>query len=405
VDRQLKRSAQISGLIIIGSLGLIATAFSQQKTGKAIEQFEKQIREKRSAQDSIKSELQRGRETLKKLKKEEGNYLTQLEQIDKNIDHSRNYIDHLSERIDSVDTRIIHLSDSLDSATLQLGIRQRKMEQRLRNMYKTGKIELVHILLKSDNLTDMLHRVKYFRELKEYDRRLLESIRDTKVRIDRHKTDLQQQREILIELRSNKEEERQQMVSEKSYRKSLLEEVQSEKDAYALMVEELEAAQKELDVIIRQLEKRRERAELDYRRGLEIDFASRKGSLPWPVSGNVLRTFGKIVHPVYKTVIMNNGIDIEAQRGQSVSCVAPGRVIYIGWMRGLGKFVMVDHFEGYLTIYAHLSTVGVREDQEVEYGTPVGRVGDTGSLQGAKLHFQIRKSTTSLDPLEWLEKE
>jgi septal ring factor EnvC (AmiA/AmiB activator) len=169
------------------------------------------------------------------------------------------------------------------------------------------------------------------------------------------------------------------------------------------MVRELEAAQKELNVLIEQLEQRRVKARTEYERGLTVKIEEHKGKLPWPVSGEIVKGFGKIVHPVYKTVTVNNGIDISAGKGETVQCVAPGRVVYIGRMRGLGKFIVVDHSGGYLTIYGHLDAVRVVLEQSVDFGTELGTVGESGSLSGAKLHFEVRKSTASLDPTEWLE--
>ena len=101
---------------------------------------------------------------------------------------------------------------------------------------------------------------------------------------------------------------------------------------------------------------------------------------------------------------MNNGIDIGSKRGQPIECVAPGVVLHVGSMRGLGKMVIVDHAGGYLSIYAHLESISVSQDQEVTSGTNIGNVGDSGSLGGEKLHFEIRKSTNALNPVEWLEK-
>jgi murein DD-endopeptidase MepM/ murein hydrolase activator NlpD len=115
-----------------------------------------------------------------------------------------------------------------------------------------------------------------------------------------------------------------------------------------------------------------------------------------------LNGFGKIVHPVYKTVIMNNGVDIGVKEGQTVQCVAPGAVIHVGFMRGLGQMVIIDHSAGYMTVYAQLQNVSVSVDQKVQAGTVLGQVGSTS--KGPSLHFEIRKSTDPLDPSEWLEK-
>jgi septal ring factor EnvC (AmiA/AmiB activator) len=137
---------------------------------------------------------------------------------------------------------------------------------------------------------------------------------------------------------------------------------------------------------------------------LSTAFEKNKGRLPWPVEGAIVKEFGKIVHPVYKTVTMSIGVDIGTGRGERVECVASGKVEYVGWMRGYGQFVIVNHPGGYLTIYAHLDSIMVAKDKDVATGEALGTVGETGSLDGAKLHFQVRKSSDPLNPREWLEK-
>jgi septal ring factor EnvC (AmiA/AmiB activator) len=102
---------------------------------------------------------------------------------------------------------------------------------------------------------------------------------------------------------------------------------------------------------------------------------------------------------------MSNGIDIKAAKGEKVFSVAPGRVDYIGWMRGYGKFIIINHFGGYLTVYAHLEKISVVESQDLNFGDEIGLTGETGSLNGIKLHFQIRHESETVDPREWLEKK
>jgi septal ring factor EnvC (AmiA/AmiB activator) len=179
--------------------------------------------------------------------------------------------------------------------------------------------------------------------------------------------------------------------------------IRSEKQAYEQMVKDLQEAQEQLLALITQLEKRKQAAQREYERSLTVKFEKRKGQLIWPVQGAVVQKFGKVIHPVYKTVTLNNGIDILGRAGQSVSCVAPGTVVYVGRMRGLGRFMVVDHSGGYMSIYANLATVGVNAQQTVEAGMLLGTIGEPQVSQEARLHFEIRQSTESLDPQQWLK--
>jgi murein DD-endopeptidase MepM/ murein hydrolase activator NlpD len=98
---------------------------------------------------------------------------------------------------------------------------------------------------------------------------------------------------------------------------------------------------------------------------------------------------------------MNTGIDIGANKGQHVSCVTEGKVAYTGSMRGFGSFVIVDH-GGYYTTYAHLDNVVVKDGDNVKRGSQLGTVGGGSDFDSPRLHFEIRKGTEALNPLDWL---
>ena len=382
---------------------LFSHATAEKPADNILKEYDRTIRSKSVALDSIKTELENGRRKLAQLAEKEGSFLEKLELLEKNMATAHEYMEKLDGRIASVTGHVEALHDSLEDATVALHKRQLKMEARLRAMYMTGNPGLIHIVLSSATLADMLYRIKYFQELKNYDQDLLASIDSTRDVIRAHTATMEEQRQQLVALKSVKEAEHATLKEEQKSHRDMLKTVRSEKEAYEQMVKELEQAQQELALLLGQLQKKREKAKIDIERARKVEFAKRKGKLPWPAEGNVVKGFGKIVHPVYKTITVSTGIDIAAKKGQKVFCVAPGRIDYVGWMRGYGKFVIVNHYDGYITIYAHLDNILVAADENVEYGAQLGVVGETGSISGPKLHFQLRKQTEAMDPMEWLE--
>ncbi|MBD3391422.1 MAG: peptidoglycan DD-metalloendopeptidase family protein [Chitinivibrionales bacterium] len=403
LDRKHERRAQIPAIVVLGVMLVAPPAPAQSPDNDLLKEYGKKIQRQSAVLDSIRGELEQGRSRLHELARKEGSYLEQLAVLEKNMETAERYIDELSNRIDTVSVHIDVLGDSLAGATDALERRQAVMMRRLRTMYKTGRPGLLQVVVSSANITDMLHRIKYFQELKNYDQALVRAIDSTRAVIRARTDTLEERRDQLTALREVKEAEQGTLREERRAREETLAQVRDEKEAYEQMVAELETAQQELTSLLKTLEKRRAKARLDFERGRKTAFETRKGSLPWPVEGDVVKRFGKIVHPVYKTVTMSPGIDIAASRGGQVFCVAPGRVDYVGWMRGYGKFVIVNHYGGFVTIYAHLGAIAVSADQEVAYGSVLGVVGETGSLTGAKLNFQVRQETVPMDPQDWLE--
>jgi murein DD-endopeptidase MepM/ murein hydrolase activator NlpD len=184
--------------------------------------------------------------------------------------------------------------------------------------------------------------------------------------------------------------------------------IQTQRQAYEAAAAELERTARSIQRLITQLEQKRRREESeDIAKGrvpYSGDFAKGMGALEWPVRGQVVGHFGPETHPRFGTTIQNNGIDIKADIGTPVRSVAKGRVEYTSDnYASFGPIVILNHGDGYFTLYAHLSEILVSVGQEITPGQIIGRAGDTGSLKGPILHFEVRKGGTALNPEDWLQ--
>jgi murein hydrolase activator len=112
-----------------------------------------------------------------------------------------------------------------------------------------------------------------------------------------------------------------------------------------------------------------------------------------------------VVNPRFNTVTVQKGIDIRAAEGAEVHAIGTGSVVFSGWLKGYGNLVIVDHGSAFHSLYAHLSNSQVDVGTAVEEGEKIGQVGDTGSLKGSYLYFEIRKGGQAVDPLPWLKPE
>lgn len=133
-------------------------------------------------------------------------------------------------------------------------------------------------------------------------------------------------------------------------------------------------------------------------------FGSRRGRLPWPVEGAVEVPFGRQVDKTFGTVVQQKGVDLRAAAGEKVQAPHAAQVGFAGWFRGFGNLLVLDHGEGYFTLYAHLDELRVARGDRVDEGAVVGTVGDTGSLKGPYLYFEVRSGAKALDPAGWLAK-
>lgn len=126
-----------------------------------------------------------------------------------------------------------------------------------------------------------------------------------------------------------------------------------------------------------------------------------KGALALPVEGFIEVGFGRIVNPKFNTVTFQNGVDIRAPLGAPIRAVARGKVVHAAPFRGYGNLVILDHGDGYHSLYAHLAEIACEVGGSLDAGEVLGAVGETGSLKGAYLYFELRRRGKPIDPKEW----
>jgi septal ring factor EnvC (AmiA/AmiB activator) len=182
------------------------------------------------------------------------------------------------------------------------------------------------------------------------------------------------------------------LAERKRDKQELLRSLREEKEARVALLGEMEASAGRLQRMIEEM-----------RRGEagESGFASARGLLRPPVAGPVLVHFGRRRNPRFDTYTVSRGITIKAAEGTPAQAVYEGRVLFADWFRGYGRIAILDHGGGFYTLYGHLATLAVAAGDEVDAGATVGAVGETGSVEGPALYFEIRKHGRPEDPVPW----
>ncbi len=171
--------------------------------------------------------------------------------------------------------------------------------------------------------------------------------------------------------------------------------VKAEASQSSRAVKELEQAEFELSRLIEEME-----SELP-----TSGFGALRGQLPYPTIGEVEAGYGKVVNPKFNTVTLRKGLDIRAEAGSDVQVVAAGKVVFAAWLRGYGNLMVVDHGDGFHTLVAHLAEFQQGVGAQVQAGEVLGTVGDTGSLHGVYLYFELRRGGLAVDPAPWFVSE
>lgn len=136
----------------------------------------------------------------------------------------------------------------------------------------------------------------------------------------------------------------------------------------------------------------------------ELPFEQSKGTLARPISGKpVTYDFGRRQQRDSVSYVRHTGLTWSVDKGTAVRAAASGEIAWTGGVRGYGRVVIVDHSDGYATLYAHLKATTVERGDVVQKGEEIGTVGEAGSLEGPKLYFELRRGEQPIDPAPWLD--
>jgi septal ring factor EnvC (AmiA/AmiB activator) len=297
----------------------------------------------------------------------------------------------------------------LEATRGQIDSQSAAMQERLVSIYKRGPLHTVRVLLSAEDFGDLMSRYKYLRLMADYDRSVLEDVRELEAGLVDQEEELRESRSQLGTLRAEKEREVAELRQLEQRSRQALDRVKQQETTTANLIERAEADEARLASIIERIEAERRAEEA---RAGETGATpgsittSALGTLRWPVDGSIVYGYGPERKPSGIT-LTNNGIGIGAPAGTQVRAVEAGRVSHAGPFEGYGSMVMVNHGGGYYTLYMYLRGVSVREGQTIVSGDVIGTVGGEQTPEGPHIEFQVRAPVRGtvpepVDPLSWL---
>lgn len=176
-------------------------------------------------------------------------------------------------------------------------------------------------------------------------------------------------------------------------RSGVLASLTAESNSHAQSLERLKSQQGGLEKLLRELRRAVESFPLDNNDA----FARLRGKLAWPVGGKLVARFGESRAGGVKW----DGVLVATERGAPVRAVYGGRVIYADWLPGLGLLTIIDHGEGYMSLYGHNERLYKAAGERVSAGDTVGSAGDSGGSNRPEVYFEIRKGGKAVDPRPW----
>lgn len=398
----MKRLAGLAALLVLTVAGAPA----------ARAQTARELQESRQRLAEIKAERER-------LQRQQAQLQGQVHDVEDELDNIERQKQSTSRIVLEIERQIGGLTSQLDQASAELVLAQdnlaeRKavLERRLVDIYKRGPLHTWKVLLTAESFGDLLRRYKYLYLTSEQDRALVSDVERLRDRVAKQRGEIVMVKDQLDATRVEREQELNQYSRLADAREKRLGTLQRSARANAQRLVQLERDASRLNSVLAALEKAaRDEAARNRRTPSRATTpvpgaltTASLGRLDWPVEGRIVYQFGRDTLP-QGGVIRWNGIGIAAAPGTAVHAVEAGRVRLVETMGTYGLTVILEHGNGYYSIYSHLQGAAVKAGDDVKKGQILGAVGGENSDYGPHLHFEIRgENQMALDPLDWLRR-
>ena len=375
------------------------------------EKIEKDIQFHNSELDHLREEIADYEKKIKNTSDREKSEIERLNEIDEEISLVRNLIYRLRKEEKIKEKAIILAEVTIEKKESEHTSLVDRYAKRVTYTYKKGRLSDLEKLLDAKSWRQAVYRAKYIKIISEHDRSLAVEIRSNLTEIEAKRTVMERELTDIKKIDKEKSSRKKWLEQRRRGRDKELDNLKRDRQKMFVALNERKKAAQQMASIISRLERERVAriAELERRRKeMELvdsaPFTELKGKLPWPIDGKVISRFGTYHNPVLKTVTENTGIDIRGSEGTEVRSIYDGIVTTVTYIRGYGNTVILDHGDSFYSVYTHVTEVEVEENSYVNARDIIAHVGDSGSLEGAKLHFEIWGNKDKLNPELWLRK-
>ena len=363
---------------------------------RKIERFEME------AQD-IDRQIEEREATLEDITQKELDVLDSLNRLDISMNKTGRRLSTGKSRLANLEKKIAKTTEHYKKLTKQIGINQDYAAQRLIALYKISWSGKMGLLASAGSMHELLERQRTLERILAHDEEVRQQLLEDKMRLKDLLDQLNAQQIKKRSLQTKIKKQFREISRQRARRTALLEEMRNKRSLQIAAIESLQQAAEALDQTIAALKVENYPAEQLTNVNMQ-PFSEYKGLLKMPVKGKIITAFGPYQHPKFKVTNFRSGIDIEADRGAKVQAVFAGHILYASWFKGYGNMIIINHGDNYYTVYAHLEALLKTRGDYVNTGDDIATVGDSGSMLGPNLYFEVRHRGKPMNPLEWIIK-
>jgi septal ring factor EnvC (AmiA/AmiB activator) len=356
------------------------------------------IRKAKAESKDINFEIQKHQAQVQDFSEDETSIINGLDDLDLALNRNSAKVRKIRSDLSRLEEKTKLITSKSLKLMKQITVTEEYIAKRLSALYKLNLIGPMHILASADSAYDLIYRKFAMERILEYDDEVLTRHKENKVKLAGILKELDNKKVEKVFLEAGLRKQSQIMSKKRVKKKRLLEDIQNKKSLELAAIDSLKQAAQALDQTILSLH-----VEPKIKPGKPVNqFDEFKGLLNMPVKGKIVSFFGPYKKGKYKVVNFRSGIEIKADRGEPIQAVHSGVVLYSGWFKSYGNMIIVDHGEHYYTLYAHAEELFKSKGDYVEVEEVIATVGDTASMTGSNLYFEVRHRGEPMNPLNWL---
>lgn len=350
---------------------------------------EAELKQLRQRIASLQQELETVRGRYDSLRKELGRTERQIGSLSRKLKKLDNDLASQQEKMAELRQRAAQLQQSVAA-------QRHYLAGQIRASYAMGRQEYMKILLNQENPSTVGRVITYYDYLNKARAERIQTLGKTISELEQVRAELEAQTERLRSLRDQRAREKQQLEASRGEREMLVRQLKAEIKDKDQHLSGMMRDENELKQLIQALSEALE--DIPAEPGNRKPFGNLKGKLKWPTGGPLVVSYGS---PRKLGKLTWQGVMIGASSGQEVRAVSHGRVAFADWLRGYGLLIIIDHGDGYMSLYGHNQSLYKETGDWVEAAEVIATVGDSGGHDSTGLYFEIRKDGQPTDPVRW----
>ena len=372
------------------TLLLALPAFAQDSGGEMAKIKEQELAEVRERISELKKSMDRAAEKSDRVTAE-------LQELEIAIAQQRTRIREIERDREYTANKKAALDRELAEREAHLDAESTALAAQVRTAYMSGSQEKIKLLLNQRDPATLGRLMAYYRYLNDYRAENIEAVFEQIRKLDELRAQIAAEEARLTSLAQARYDELSRLNNSQEKRQSLLASLQQRMADEGREVERLAAQERDLTRLIAELTS----ILSDYPISSEQPFRELRGQLTWPVAGRLIHDFGQ----PRAGGIRWNGVVLAAPRGREVRAVYHGRVAFADWLAGMGLLVIVDHGDGYMTLYGYNETILKDTGDWVAPGDAIATIGDSGGQAQPGLYFEVRRGTSPENPRRWVTRQ